>query len=81
MEVPAAFRQPLSQVWKGSNGRFFQQRSIDKSMLSSILTVENVAYYSVAVFIAAVIEIPGRAMFQILSPVVADAIKQSNKLV
>ena len=38
---------------------------IDKSMLSSILTVENVAYYSVAVFIAAVIEIPGRAMFQI----------------
>ena len=55
---------------------------IDKSMLSSILTVENVAYYSVAVFIAAVIEIPGRAMFQILSPVVASAInkKQMKKL-
>ena len=55
---------------------------IDKSMLSSILTVENVAYYSVAVFIAAVIEIPGRAMFQILSPVVANAINknQMNKL-
>jgi O-antigen/teichoic acid export membrane protein len=51
---------------------------IDKSMLSSILTVENVAYYSVAVFIAAVIEIPGRAMFQILSPVVADAINKNN---
>ena len=44
---------------------------IDKSMLSSILTVENVAYYSVAIFIAAVIEIPGRAMFQILSTIVA----------
>ena len=55
---------------------------IDKSMLSSILTVENVAYYSVAVFIAAVIEIPGRAMFQILSPVVADVINKNhtNKL-
>jgi O-antigen/teichoic acid export membrane protein len=51
---------------------------IDKSMLSSILTVENVAYYSVAVFIAAVIEIPGRAMFQILSPVVADAINKKH---
>lgn len=51
---------------------------IDKSMLSSILTVENVAYYSVAVFIAAVIEIPGRAMFQILSPVVADAINKNH---
>ena len=47
-------------------------------MLSSILTVENVAYYSVAVFIAAVIEIPGRAMFQILSPVVASAINKNQ---
>ncbi len=51
---------------------------IDKSMLSSILTVENVAYYSVAVFIAAVIEIPGRAMFQILSPIVASAINKNQ---
>jgi len=51
---------------------------IDKSMLSSILTVENVAYYSVAVFIAAVIEIPGRAMFQILAPVVADALNKKH---
>ena len=41
---------------------------IDKSMISNILTVENVAYYSVAIFIAAVIEFPGRAMFQIISP-------------
>lgn len=52
---------------------------IDKSMLSSILTVENVAYYSVAIFIAAVIEIPGRAMFQILSPIVAEVINKNNK--
>ena len=52
---------------------------IDKSMLSSILTVENVAYYSVAIFIAAVIEIPGRAMFQILSPIVAEVINKKNK--
>ena len=48
-------------------------------MLSSILTVENVAYYSVAIFIAAVIEIPGRAMFQILSPIVAEVINKNNK--
>ena len=52
---------------------------IDKSMLSAILTVENVAYYSVAIFIAAVIEIPGRAMFQILSPIVAEVINKNNK--
>ena len=51
---------------------------IDKSMLSSILSVENVAYYSVAVFIAAVVEIPGRAMFQILNPMVAKALNKKN---
>ena len=51
---------------------------IDKSMISNILTVENVAYYSVAVFIAAVIEFPGRAMFQIVSPLVAKAINEKD---
>lgn len=51
---------------------------IDKSMISNILTVENVAYYSVAIFIAAVIEFPGRAMFQIISPLVAQAINEED---
>ena len=51
---------------------------IDKSMISNILTVENVAYYSVAIFIAAVIEFPGRAMFQIISPLVAKAINEND---
>ncbi len=53
---------------------------IDKSMISNILTVENVAYYSVAIFIAAVIEFPGRAMFQIISPLVAQAINKNDTL-
>lgn len=53
---------------------------IDKSMISNYLTIENVAYYSVAIFIAAVIEIPGRAMFQIVNPIVAKLInKNDNK--
>ena len=51
---------------------------IDKSMISNILTIENVAYYSVAVFIATVIEFPGRAMFQIVSPLVAKAINEKD---
>ena len=51
---------------------------IDKSMISNILTVENVAYYSVAIFIAAVIEFPGRAMFQIISPLVAKALNDDD---
>ena len=53
---------------------------IDKSMISNILTVENVAYYSVAIFIAAVIEFPGRAMFQIISPLVAKALNDGDAL-
>tara|TARA_B100001057_G_scaffold369807_1_gene373581 strand:- start:5792 stop:7261 length:1470 start_codon:yes stop_codon:yes gene_type:complete len=53
---------------------------IDKSMISKILTVENVAYYSVAIFIAAVIEFPGRAMFQIISPLVAKALNDDDTL-
>ncbi len=52
---------------------------IDKSMISNFLTVENVAYYSVAIFIAAVIELPGRAMFQIVSPLVAKAINENDE--
>ena len=54
---------------------------IDKSMISNILTVENVAYYSVAIFIAAVIEFPGRAMFQIISPLVAKALNDKDDLI
>ena len=38
---------------------------IDKSMIFSLSTNENVAFYAVALYIAAVIEAPGRAMFQI----------------
>ena len=52
---------------------------IDKSMISNVLTVENVAYYSVAVFIASVIEFPGRAMFQIISPMVAKALNENDR--
>lgn len=51
---------------------------IDKSMISNYLTIENVAYYSVAIFIAAVIEIPGRAMFQIVNPIVAKLINENH---
>ncbi len=47
---------------------------IDKSMIFAITSDENVAFYAVALYIAAVVEAPGRAMFQITSPLVAKAI-------
>ena len=51
---------------------------IDKSMIYSILKVENVAYYVVALFIATVVEAPGRGLFQISSPLVASAINNND---
>lgn len=50
---------------------------IDKAMLLSF-SKEEVAYYSVAIYIAAVIEAPGRALFQIISPVVAEALNRKK---
>ena len=52
---------------------------IDKSMIFSLSTNENVAFYAVALYIAAVIEAPGRAMFQITSPLVAKALNDNDQ--
>lgn len=51
---------------------------IDKSMIYAITSQENVAFYAVALYIAAVVEAPGRAMFQITSPLVATALNQND---
>lgn len=51
---------------------------IDKSMIFSLTTEANVAFYAVALYIAAVIEAPGRAMFQITSPLVAKALNEND---
>ena len=53
---------------------------IDKSMIFSLISEENVAFYAVALYITAVIEAPGRAMFQITSPMVAKALNENDKL-
>jgi O-antigen/teichoic acid export membrane protein len=51
---------------------------IDKYMIPQKQAISQAAYYAVAVFIATVVEIPGRAMFQILNPMVAKAINNNN---
>ena len=53
---------------------------IDKSMIFSLISEENVAFYAVALYITAVIEAPGRAMFQITSPLIAQALNKNDKL-
>jgi len=52
---------------------------IDKFMLGQYLKIENVAYYSVAIFIATVIAVPHRAMHQILLPLTAKYLNDNNK--
>ena len=49
-------------------------------MIYSLTSDANVAFYAVAIYIAAVIEAPGRAMFQITSPLVAEALNSKNKV-
>lgn len=51
---------------------------IDKFMLNYYIPIEEVAYYSVAVFIATVIAVPQRAMHQILAPLSAKFLNEDN---
>jgi O-antigen/teichoic acid export membrane protein len=52
---------------------------VDKMMLGKYLLIDNIAYYNVAIFIAAVIAVPQRAMHQILMPLTAEYLN-SKKL-
>jgi O-antigen/teichoic acid export membrane protein len=53
---------------------------IDKFMIGLLLeNIEQVAYYSVAIFIATVIAVPQRAMHQIMMPLTARYLNENNK--
>lgn len=51
---------------------------LDKFMIGQYLEIENVAYYSVAIFIATVIAVPQRSMHQIMMPLTAKFINEKN---
>ena len=51
---------------------------IDKFMIGRILQIEQVAYYSVAIFIATVIAVPQRAMHQIMMPLTARFLNEND---
>ncbi|NJB82579.1 oligosaccharide flippase family protein [Wenyingzhuangia aestuarii] len=51
---------------------------IDKFMIPQKEVLEQVAFYAVAVYIGSVIEIPGRAMSQIVQPLTAKAINEGK---
>lgn len=51
---------------------------IDKFMINQFVEIDNVAYYSVAVFIATVIIVPSRAMHQITYPLTAELLNNKD---
>jgi O-antigen/teichoic acid export membrane protein len=51
---------------------------IDKNMIGQYIKIENIAYYSVAIFIATVISVPSRAMHQIVYPITAKLMTQGK---
>lgn len=51
---------------------------IDKFMLNNYVKIENIAYYSVAIFIATVIAVPSRAMHQITYPITAKLMSEKR---
>ncbi|WP_435132357.1 lipopolysaccharide biosynthesis protein [Formosa sp. A9] len=52
---------------------------IDKFMIGHYNLLEQVAYYGVAIYIAAVIGVPSRSMYQITSPLTAKYLNENNK--
>lgn len=51
---------------------------VDKVMLGHYIPIEQIAYYNVAIFIAAVIAVPMRSMHQILMPLSAKYLNEKN---
>ncbi len=51
---------------------------VDKVMLNQFVEIKNVAYYSVAGFIAAVIAVPARSMHQITYPLTAKILNSQD---
>ena len=80
VKIPNNFKEILSYsiyiLLAGSAASFLID--IDKYMIPQKQAISHTAYYAVAVFIATVVEIPGRAMFQIINPLVAKALNEEN---
>lgn len=52
---------------------------IDKFMIPQKEAIQLTAYYSVGVYMASVLEVPGRAMTQIIQPITAKALNENNQ--
>lgn len=66
----------LFLILAGSVATFFID--IDKFMLNQYLPLSQIAIYTVAVFIATVISVPNRAVYQLVSPMIAQLLNQNK---
>jgi O-antigen/teichoic acid export membrane protein len=76
--VSELLRYSFYLVLAGSAGSLIID--IDKFMLPQYKAIAQTAFYSVGIFTAALIEVPGRALFQILNPLIAKAINNQDKV-
>ncbi|AUC81305.1 polysaccharide biosynthesis C-terminal domain-containing protein [Lacinutrix sp. Bg11-31] len=53
---------------------------LDKTMLGKLIEIKKIAYFNVAVFVAAVIAVPARAMHQITYPLTAKYLNENDKI-
>ncbi len=53
---------------------------IDRFMINQFIQINNVAYYTVAIFIATVVAVPSRAMHQITYPLTAEILNQNDEV-
>lgn len=74
--VTELLRYSFYLVLAGSAGSLIID--IDKFMLPQYKAIAQTAFYSVGIFTATLIEVPGRALFQILNPLIAKAINNQN---
>ncbi len=51
---------------------------IDKFMIPQKEAIQLTAYYAVGIYMASVLEVPGRAMAQIVQPITAKALNENN---
>jgi O-antigen/teichoic acid export membrane protein len=51
---------------------------IDKFMIPQLEEIKQTAFYAVAIFAATLVEVPARAMWQILNPLVATAVNKND---
>ena len=51
---------------------------IDRFMINQYIAIENVAYYTVSIFIATVIAVPSRSMHQITYPLTAELLNKGS---